>query len=202
MAGRIYVISGPSGSGKSTIIQAVLKDARDLGYSISHTTRSPRGNEVDGVDYHFVSENTFRQMISKGDLLEWAEVYRGVYYGTSHSSVKAQAERGKDVIMDVDTVGAKNIKNNFKDAVLIYVIPPSLQALERRLKDRATDSDSSVKARMDKALSEIRECRIYDYIVVNEDLPEAVSRVKSIVTAERCRSFHLLEWLAKTFQIA
>lgn len=187
MAGQLYVISGPSGVGKSTIIHLLMKDLPGMGYSVSHTSRRPRDKEVDGVDYHFVDRETFRDMIQKGDFVEWAEVYDD-WYGTSLQSLRSQIEKGVDVIMDVDTQGAKNVKTHFKDSVLIYILPPSLQILEKRLRHRATDDEAAIRTRFEKALREIKECLGYDYIVINEDLSEAVEKLKAIVISDRCRT--------------
>jgi guanylate kinase len=201
MAGQIFVISGPSGAGKSTVIRLVMEGVRDLGYSISHTTRAPRENEVDGVNYHFVDRDTFRTMIRKGDLLEWAEVYSDLY-GTSFSSIRAQVDRGMDVIMDVDVQGARNLRQGLKDCVLLFLLPPSLEVLEERLRGRATDSEEALLKRMEKALQEIRECLSYDYLVFNDDLSEAVEAVRSIVLSERHRTDRQTAKVRKTFRIA
>jgi guanylate kinase len=187
MAGQLYVISGPSGVGKSTIIHLLMKDLPGLGYSISHTSRRPRDKEVDGVDYHFVDRETFKKMIQKGDFVEWAEVYHD-WYGTSFLSLRSQVEKGVDVMMDVDIQGAKNIRSHFEQSVLIYVMPPSLELLEKRLRDRATDDEAAIRTRFEKALREMKACLSYDYIVINKDLPEAVENLKSIVISDRCRT--------------
>jgi guanylate kinase len=168
-----------------------MKDLPGLGYSVSHTSRRPRDKEVNGVDYHFVDRKTFKEMIQKGDFVEWAEVYND-WYGTSFQSLRSQIETGVDVIMDVDTQGAKNVKAHFKHSVLIYILPPSLQVLEKRLRHRATDGEAAIHTRSEKALREMKECLSYDYIVINEDLPEAVGRLKSIVISDRCRTSRLL----------
>jgi guanylate kinase len=201
MAGQIFVISGPSGAGKSTVIRLVMERVRDLGYSISHTTRAPRENEVDGVNYHFVDRDTFRTMIRKGDLLEWAEVYSDLY-GTSFSSIRAQVDRGMDVIMDVDVQGARNLRQGLKDCVLLFLLPPSLEVLEERLRGRATDSEEALLKRMEKALQEIRECLSYDYLVFNDDLSAAVEAVRSIVLSERHRTDRQTSKVRNTFRIA
>ena len=149
-AGRIFVVSGPSGSGKSTLIREVRQKVSDLGYSISHTSRPPRGQEKNGVEYHFVSKENFQKMIDNGDFVEWAEVYQDLY-GTSVSSLRSQITVGLDVIMDIDVQGARNIKDHFKEAILIYVLPPSLEILEKRLRERGTDDEKAIRTRLKKA---------------------------------------------------
>ena len=185
-AGRIFVVSGPSGSGKSTLIREVRQKVPDLGYSVSHTSRPPRGQEKNGVEYHFVSRKNFQEMIDKGDFVEWAEVYRDLY-GTSVSSLRGQITIGLDVIMDIDVQGGRNIKDHFKDAILIYVLPPSLEILEKRLRDRGTDDEKTIRTRLNKAAKEIKNCVSYDYLLFNDDLDQAVEELKSILIAERCR---------------
>jgi guanylate kinase len=184
--GRIFVVSGPSGSGKSTLIRETRAKISALGYSISHTSRPPRGQEKNGVEYHFVSKETFQKMIVQRDFVEWAEVYQDLY-GTSVSSLKSQIQLGLDVIMDIDVQGASNIKGHFQDAILIYVLPPSLDTLEKRLRARGTDDERSIRTRLQKAAEEIKNCVAYDYLLFNDELDQAVEELKSIVIAERCR---------------
>ena len=185
-AGRIFVVSGPSGSGKSTLIREVRQKVPDLGYSVSHTSRPPRGQEKNGVEYHFVSRKNFQEMIDKGDFVEWAEVYRDLY-GTSVSSLRSQITIGLDVIMDIDVQGGRNIKDHFKDAILIYVLPPSLEILEKRLRERGTDDEKAIRTRLKKAGKEIKNCVSYDYLLFNDQLDQTVEELKSILIAERCR---------------
>ncbi len=185
-AGRIFVVSGPSGSGKSTLIREVRRKVPSLGYSISHTSRPPRGQEKNGVEYHFVSKENFRKMIEKGEFVEWAEVYQDLY-GTSIASLRSQITMGLDVIMDIDIQGAKNIKDHFKDAILIYVLPPSMEILEKRLRDRSTDDEKAIDTRLKKAGKEMKNCVSYDYLVFNDQIDQAVEELKSILVAERCR---------------
>ena len=185
-AGRLFVLSGPSGSGKSTLIREVRQKVPNLGYSISHTSRPPRGQEKNGVEYHFVSKENFQRMIDNGEFVEWAEVYHDLY-GTSISSLKSQITIGLDVIMDIDVQGARNIKNHFKDAILIYVLPPSLEILEKRLRDRGTDDEEAIRTRLKKTAQEIKNCVSYDYLLFNDKLDQAVEELKAILIAERCR---------------
>lgn len=201
MHGRLYVISGPSGAGKSTVIQQLRQETGNLGYSVSHTTRSPRANERDGVDYHFVKKETFQRMIREGDFLEWAEVYKGHLYGTSLSVLQEQLEKGMDVVMDVDVEGAGNVRRSFENATLIFLLPPSLDELERRLKRRGTESEDAVQTRTQKAIGEIRECRNYDYIVFNEQVADAVQDIRAIIKAENLRSSVQVKKVGKAFPI-
>jgi guanylate kinase len=185
-AGRIFVVSGPSGSGKSTLIREARQKVPDLGYSISHTSRPPRGGEKNGVEYHFVSKGNFQRMIDNEEFLEWAEVYQD-FYGTSVSSLKSEITLGLDVIMDIDVQGARNIKDHFKESVLIYLLPPSMETLEKRLRERGTDDEKAIRTRLKKAAKEIKNCVSYDYLLFNDDLGQAVEELKSIIVAERCR---------------
>jgi guanylate kinase len=185
-AGRLFVLSGPSGSGKSTLIREVRQKVPDLGYSISHTSRPPRGQEKNGAEYHFVSKENFQKMIDNGEFVEWAQVYHDLY-GTSVSSLKSQITIGLDVIMDIDVQGARNIKDHFKDAILIYVLPPSLEILEKRLRDRGTDDEQAIRTRVKKAAQEIKNCVSYDYLLFNDKLDQGVEELKAILIAERCR---------------
>lgn len=185
-SGRIFVVSGPSGSGKSTLIREARQKVPDLGYSISHTSRPPRGKEKNGVEYHFVSRENFQKRIDSGEFVEWAEVYQDLY-GTSVASLRSQITAGRDVIMDIDVQGARNIKDHFKDAILIYVLPPSMEVLEKRLRERRTDDEKTIRTRLTKAGMEIKNCVSYDYLLFNDQLDQAVEELKSILIAERCR---------------
>jgi guanylate kinase len=186
MPGGIYVISGPSGVGKSALIRRLREMLPDLGYSVSHTTRKPRGEEADGVHYHFVDEKTFKRMIDEEAFVEWAEVYKDLY-GTSFSSLRSQAAQGVDVVLDVEVQGARNLREHFEESVLIYVLPPSMGVLERRLRERGTDDEEAIRKRIEKATEEIRNCVWYDYLIFNADLEEAVEEAKSVVVSQRCR---------------
>jgi guanylate kinase len=200
-AGRIFVVSGPSGSGKSTLIREARKTVPGLGYSISHTSRAPRGQEKNGVEYYFVSKENFKEMAEKGEFVEWAEVYTDLY-GTSVSSLKSQITVGLDVIMDIDAQGARNIKDHFKEAVLIYVLPPSLEILEKRLRQRGTDDEQAIRTRLKKAVKEIKNCVSYDYLLFNDQLDQAAEELKSILFAERCRKSAQLAKAGTLFNLA
>lgn len=185
--GLLLVLSAPSGAGKTTLSHRLMQDLPDGALSVSYTTRSPRGQERDGKDYHFVDVATFQQKIERGEFIEWAEVY-GQFYGTPRAPVdEARARRGV-VIFDIDVQGGHAIKRRFPDAVLIYILPPALEELERRLRERKTDSDETIRRRMLAARSEIeRGCTSYDYLVINDDIERAFLELRSVVIAERCR---------------
>lgn len=201
MPPKLYVISGPSGVGKSTIINQIINRVTGLGYSISYTSRRPRGKEVDGVHYHFVGRKTFRRMIDDGDFVEWAEVYND-FYGTSYAGLKTRMDEGLDVVMDLDIQGAENIKNHFINAIMIYVLPPSLEDLEKRLSKRATDDKVVIRERLKKAHAELKACANYDYIVFNKDLKTAVKEVESIITSVRCLKDNQLSLAEKIFHVS
>ncbi len=200
MKGQIIVISAPSGAGKTTIIREVRARIRALGYSISHTSRKPRAGEQDGVHYYFVSREGFQEMIERGQFVEWAEVY-GNYYGTSKQVLDSELQKGLDVLMDVDTVGARNIKGKYPDAILIFVLPPSLEVLGDRLMSRGTETAETVRKRLERAAIEIREARHYDYLVINDELEEAIADVTGIIRAARCRTPRRIAYLDKHFNI-
>ena len=187
----VIVISGPSGSGKSTVIDALCKADETLRQSVSVTTRKPRRNEVDGVDYYFRSKSEFEKHIAQGDFLEWAE-YGGNFYGTLKSEIVATHEARKDTILEIEVKGALQIRaQDLSPArgLLIFIIPPSLAILEKRLRRRKTESESEVKKRLAIAKSEILEIEHYDYWVSNPEksLQEAVQQIQAIIAAERSR---------------
>jgi len=184
MKGHLFVISGPSGVGKSTIISHVLKKIPHIRYSVSYTTRSPRRGEVDGIDYNFISETEFREMIRKGEFIEWEEVY-GNLYGTSYRFIYEAMKQGEDIIMDIDPKGARNIKDKIDHSHLIFIFPPSVEELFKRLKGRKTDSDEIIDRRMKQVFQELRESRWYDYVVVNDDMDSAIRAVESIIISFR-----------------
>ncbi len=190
LKGLLIVISAPSGTGKTTLAHMLLKAFPNMEFSVSYTTRKPRPGEVNGKDYFFVDRDTFERMIEEGDFLEWAEVY-GNLYGTSKSQVIKALNEGKDVLLDIDTQGALQVKKNFPEAVLIFILPPSLKELERRLRSRGTDDEETIERRLKTARVEIERAPLYDYIVVNDVLEEAFEKLKSIVIAEKCRTERL-----------
>jgi len=165
-------------------------------FSVSYTTRKPRSGEINGKDYFFVDRETFERMIDEGDFLEWAEVY-GNLYGTSKSQVTRALEAGKDILLDIDTQGALQVKKNFPEAVLIFILPPSLSELERRLRSRGTDDEETIGKRLKIARDEIEKALYYDYLVVNDVLEVAFEKLRSIITAEKCKTERLKRQLEK-----
>jgi len=182
--GHLFIISAPSGAGKSTILMAILKKDPRLRYSISCTTRSPRGNERDGVDYYFVSDAAFRKKIDSGELAEWAEVH-GHLYGTSAGFLDDSLHRGYDILFDIDVKGAKKLYAKYPEATLVFIAPPSMEELKRRLAERGTDSAEAIEQRMKNAEAEMAEAKLYDHVIVNDDLARAVSELKAIIEKAR-----------------
>lgn len=184
--GCLIVVSGPSGTGKGTVCSALLEKHKEIAYSISATTRQPRTGEVDGVNYYFLAKNVFEKMIEDGELLEWAEVY-GNYYGTPLKKIQERLAVGQDILLEIDTQGAMSVKEKFPDEIYIYIMPPSLKELERRLKTRGTDSAESIERRLKSAAGEMEIAERYNYIVVNEQVEQAVEQIAAIIDAEHCR---------------
>lgn len=178
--GSLVVISGPSGVGKGTICQALLKKHPEIICSISATTREKRPGEVDGVHYYFMDAEEFQDKIAHGDFLEWAMVYDH-YYGTLTSAVQAQLMDGKHVILEIDTEGAKQIKAKMPEAVLIYIMPPDVKELERRLRGRSTDSEETIQKRLGCYKKELEQRVYYDYIVINRQVSETVQEIEAIL---------------------
>jgi guanylate kinase len=182
----VFIISAPSGSGKSTLVDGLMKRVKGLTFSISYTTRMPRGKERSGQNYYYISREDFEERIRRGEFLEHAEVF-GNYYGT-HRSVLERAEReGKDLVLDIDVQGARQLKSRIADAVSVFILAPSRKILEQRLRDRSEDPDEVIRRRLREAAEEIRSYAAYDYIVVNREVEEAVDTLASIVKAERVR---------------
>ncbi|MCL2337198.1 MAG: guanylate kinase [Firmicutes bacterium] len=188
--GNLIIISGPSGAGKGTVCKAILDSMTDLHLSISATTRPKRVGERAGADYFFVSKPAFEAMIAGDGLLEWANVY-GQYYGTPVEPVVKAVEQGRDVIMEIDVQGALQIRKKFPGCVLIFLAPPSRSTLEQRLRNRATDSDEEIERRLKWAEGEMQKVEFYDYLVLNDEVENAVRKVANIINAERCRPARL-----------
>ena len=191
MHGRLFVISAPSGTGKTTLLRQVIRRVAGLVFSISHTTREPRQGERDGVEYHFVDHPTFLGMRDQGMFLEWAKVHDN-YYGTSRQGILDQLGRGLDIILDIDVQGAKIIRTaSGLEASHIFVAPPGLSELERRLRGRGTESEENIKIRLENARIEMQAASEYDYMIVNDVFAEAVDLLAAIILAERARAHRL-----------
>jgi guanylate kinase len=184
--GLLLVLSGPSGAGKGTICKGLLEQRKDLVYSVSCTTRAPRKGEVSGVNYIFIDHEKFEDMINKRGFLEHANVY-GNYYGTPRAYVLEQLKAGKDVVLEIDTQGALQVKENFPDGVFVFIVPPSLDELSKRIYNRGTDAEDVIKRRLSAATSELAYASKYDYIVVNDEIEKATSKVSKIMDVEHLR---------------
>jgi guanylate kinase len=182
----VFIISAPSGSGKSTLTHRLLAETPDLRFSISYTTRPPRGKECDGKDYFFVTREDFETRVAKGEFLEHAQVF-GNYYGTHSSELERAAAENVDLILDIDVQGARQLKEKRPAAVSIFILPPSRQVLEERLRARSQDSEPVIKRRLHEAAEEIRNYSLYDYVLVNREVEASVDTLKSIVKATRSR---------------
>jgi len=198
--GLLFVVSAPSGAGKTSLCRAITGSLEDLTHSISYATRKPRPGEIDGRDYYFVSQGRFRDMIQAGDFAEWAEVHSNLY-GTSRRVLDDLISKGLDVILDIDTQGAKQIKAKYDTAVFIFIMPPSLDILEERLRNRKSDHEDEIRKRMQRSREEIRDYAMYDYIIVNRDFDRALTELRSIVISERCRT-RLMDttWIEDCFE--
>ena len=184
--GNLIVISGPSGAGKDSIVERLLKINRDTCLSISATTRSPRGQEKDGVDYFFLTREEFEKKIKDNEFLEYAE-YNGNYYGTPKSGITDKLNDGKDVLLVIEIQGALKVKELIKEAIFIFILPPSMAELRRRLIGRKTEDKEKIINRFKTAYREINEVTKYNYVVINDDLEDAVAKTNSILLSEKCR---------------
>jgi guanylate kinase len=188
MAGILFIISAPSGSGKSTLVAQVRSLVEGLDFSVSYTTRAPRGSETDGREYHFTTRETFRQMVENGEFLEWAEVF-GNYYGTAFSALEHARTAGKDLLLDIDVQGAKQIMERLPEAVSIFILPPNPQVLEMRLRNRSEAEHVTekllIELRLKQAREEVKRVWDYKYALVNDVLDQATAEMRAIVLYER-----------------
>ena len=184
------MVSAPSGAGKTTLCREVRLRLPDLAYSVSVTTRPPRAGELDGVDFAFVSEAAFRDMLVRGEFAEWATVH-GNLYGTRARVLDEALAAGRDVLLDIDTQGAEQLRGRYPEAVLVFIVAPSMYDLEQRLRERKSDAEAEIARRLARAREEIALWRRYDYLIVNRDVKEAMEQLASIIQAERCRTGRL-----------
>lgn len=184
--GLLIVISGPSGAGKGTICKSFMERNKEVVLSVSATTRSPRKGEVDGVNYHFMTKEQFKEKMEADDFLEYAEVYDN-FYGTPKSNVEELLESGKDVILEIDIQGALKVKENAEEGIFIFILPPSMEELKQRIIKRGSETEESLMKRFKSAYKEINFVSKYNYAVVNDEVETAVEKLESIITAEKCR---------------
>lgn len=196
----LIVVAGPSGVGKGTVCAKLFEEMETLEFSVSATTRKPRAKEVHGVNYFFVNNDRFDEMIDNGEFLEHADVF-GYKYGTPKDYVMQKLESGNDVLLEIDVQGAMMVMQNYPDALFIFILPPSMESLKERLVNRATETDKQLKIRLNKAKEEIAFAKKFDYVVINENVPAAYEEVKSIIISEKCkaeRNLKLIDELIKS----
>ncbi len=184
--GKVFVITGPSGVGKGTVVEQVLKKVENIYLSVSATTRQKRQGEKEGVNYFFKTKEEFERMIKSDEFLEWAE-FAGDYYGSPKFSINNYLSCSKDILLEIEVQGAKQVKVKCPESILIFLAPPNFEALEERLIKRQTESIEKVKVRLKKATQEMKEVKLFHYLVINDNLPEAIDNVVGIIRAERCR---------------
>jgi len=185
--GLLIVVSGPSGAGKGTICSKLIEDMKDTKISISMTSRAPRGKEENGIEYYFVSKEEFEERIANDEFLEYAVVHNNQYYGTPKAKIEEDLSKGKNVILEIDIQGALKVKEKVSEALFIFIMPPSMEELKSRLIKRNTETKDKILERFKTAYNEINEFTKYNYVVVNDKIDKAVEKVKSIITAEKCR---------------
>jgi guanylate kinase len=184
--GTLFVVSAPSGAGKTTLCREMRLRLHDLAYSVSVTTRPPRPGEIDGTDFRFVTRSQFEEMVARDEMAEWATVHTNLY-GTPASPLETALREGRDVLLDIDTQGAAQLRARYPDAVLVFVVAPSMRELEQRLRERRSDSEREITRRLQRAREEVMLWKRYDYLIVNRDVKEAMEQLESIIQAERCR---------------
>ena len=184
--GIVFILSAPSGTGKTTVCKMLKQELPELKFSVSHTTREARDGETEGVDYYFISQTDFEKKIGRGEFLEWAKVHKHCY-GTALATINHHRQKGEDVLIELDVQGAKTLRDMCYKAVFIFMLPPSLEELEARLKKRNTESKNTFKERIEVGKTEIKQLALYDYILTNSDLGETTENLISIIKAERCR---------------
>ena len=194
--GTFFVLSGPSGSGKGTVLKEVLRKSDRIVYSVSATSRSPRAGEVDGINHYFKSREEFETLIKADAFIEYTETY-GNYYGTLKSEVEKAIENGKNIILEIDPVGARNVRAHYPDAVLMFLVAPDLEVLSSRLSGRGSESAETFKIRHDAALSEMENATLYDYVVVNDFVERAADDILAIIRAENLRTKNSIEILSR-----
>lgn len=194
--GRLFIVSAPSGAGKTTLCQKLSSIIQNLKHSISYTTRPMRHGEINNRDYTFIKEDVFRRMARRDEFIEWAEVH-GNLYGTSRKRLEAMLDKGIDVILDVDTQGARQIRKKYKDGIYIFILPPSLRALKERLKKRMCNSKEEIQRRLKRAVDEIREYKKYDYVIINAVFDTAIEEMKAIISSEKLRTDNIDTLLVK-----
>ena len=186
MTGTLYIVAAPSGAGKSSLVNALLEREHDIVLSVSHTTRPPRPGDVDGQHYHFVNRGLFERLVADGAFIEHAEVF-GNFYGTSRAAVEPLLAAGRDVLLEIDWQGARQVRRTYPECVSVFILPPSREELERRLRTRAADSAKTIARRLDESREEISHAGDFDYIVVNDEFADALADLRAIVTSRRLR---------------
>lgn len=186
MPGTLFIVTAPSGAGKTTLVSGLLERDPQVRLSVSYTTRAPRAGEVNGQHYHFIDVPGFRALRDKGEFLEWAEVHNN-YYGTSKRWLEEQTRAGRDILLEIDWQGAQQVRKVFPKAVGVFILPPSVEELERRLRGRGTDSEDVIARRVLAARGEMRHVAEFDYVIINEDLPAALEDLVAVVRASRLR---------------
>ena len=198
--GLILILSAPSGAGKTSLCRELFKAFPDMKESVSYTTRAPRQGEVEGEAYHFVTREVFDRMVAEDAFAEWAEVH-GNKYGTALSTLEEARKKGIDLVLDIDCQGAQKLKEHFDGGVYVFIMPPSMEELRRRLENRSSDSQEVIERRIASAAEEIRAARWYDYIIFNDNFEVACRDLAAIVISHRCKTFRMMEEVGKLFDI-